>query len=492
LKSWFSENLRASNRQIVFGLVGALLVCLWCFVGFWSWWERSSIIASNSLVLEQLTAAVQEQTKSLFKQAETLLVASNHWMAEHPDKDPGRNPEFIDLVERLRKASDDLLDIRMVTRNGSLRYIPDRGQTNQTNVADRDYFRAQFDPKTRGYFVGNPLVSRVTGKWGIPISIPVDKAGGDIAVLFAAIELDRIASSFEAERIKPFGTIAIVRLDGTFLFRSPMDTQAIGSSIAQSTSWTQYLSLSSKGGFRSPQSPVDGKERIVSFSHVPDYPLLVTVTTPVDDLLGPWKVHTAILAMVAVIVSILAVLMGSVLLRTMTSEERVRQELEHLMLTDQLTGVGNRRMLTRRLDEEILRAERYGRAMTAVFFDLDFFKQINDTYGHSVGDSVLTRVAQSLASNLRQSDHLGRFGGEEFVVLLPETGIEDALTLVERMRAAIAAIEMPEMHGHITVSAGLAQWASGENGESLLHRSDRALYQAKASGRDRSCVDPGH
>lgn len=488
-RAWLGEHLQSGNRHIVAGLVGALLVCLWSFVGFWSWWERSSIIASNTLYLEQLTTAVQEQTKGLFKQAETLLVVANHWMAEHPDEDPGQAPEFIDLVERLRRTSAGLLDIRMVTRSGDLRYIPDHGQTNHTNVADRDYFRAQFDEKTRGLFVGNPLVSRVTGKWGIPISIPVDKAGGDVAVIFVAIELSKIAGWFEAERIKPSGTIGITRMDGTFIFRSPMDAKVIGSSIAQSTAWTQHLGVSPKGVYQSERSPVDGKPRLVSFARVPDYPLVVSVTAAVDDVFGPWRVQTFNLAMVAVVVSLCGMLLGSILMRAMTSEEEIRRELERLMLTDPLTGVGNRRMLTLRLDEEILRAERYSRAFTAVFFDLDHFKQVNDTYGHKVGDSVLTRVAGSLSSNLRQSDHIGRFGGEEFVVLLTETGIEEAMTLVERMRAAVAAIQMPEMQGQITISAGLAQWRHGESADALLHRSDRALYRAKESGRDRSCAD---
>lgn len=488
-KTWLGEHLQPGNRQIVVGLVGALLVCLWSFVGFWSWWERSSIISSNTLNLEQLTTAVQEQTKGLFKQAETSLVVANHWMAAHPADDPGKAPEFIDLVERLRKTSDGLLDIRMVTRSGGLRYIPDRGQANQTNVTDRDYFRAQLNEKTRGLFVANPLVSRVTGKWGIPISIPVDKAGGDVAVLFVAIALDGIAGSFEAERIKPSGTVGISRMDGTFLFRSPMDGKVIGSSIAQSTAWTQHLGVSPKGVYQSERSPVDGKPRLVSFARVPDYPLVVSVTAAVDDVLEPWRIQSFNLAMVAVVVSLFGVLLGSRLMRAMTSEEKSRRELEHLMLTDPLTGVGNRRMLTLRLDEEILRAQRYSRALTAVFFDLDHFKRVNDTYGHKVGDSVLTRVAESLSSNLRQSDHIGRFGGEEFVVLLTETGIEEAMTLVERMRAAVAAIQMPEMQGQITISAGLAQWRPGESGDMLLHRSDRALYRAKESGRNRSHTD---
>jgi diguanylate cyclase (GGDEF)-like protein len=162
--------------------------------------------------------------------------------------------------------------------------------------------------------------------------------------------------------------------------------------------------------------------------------------------------------------------------------------MEHLMLTDSLTGIGNRRMLNRWLDEEIVRAQRYERPLTAVFIDLDFFKKINDNYGHGVGDTVLTRVAECLRGQLRQSDHVGRFGGEEFVVLLVETSLEESLPLIERMRAAVNALHFPEMPSSVTVSAGVAQLKAGENGESLLNRSDSALYKAKTSGRNQTCV----
>lgn len=489
LKDWLIAQSSGVNHRLVYGLVGGLLLCLWGFVGFWSWWERSSTLAANAQVLEQLTTAVHEQTRNLFKQAETSLTVASLWMAEHPDQDPGKAPGFIRLVENLRQASDKLIDIRMVTRDGTLRYIPDRGQTNRTHVADRDYFQAQLNEKTRGLYVAQPVISRVTGKLGIPISIPVTRAGGDVAVLFAAIELDRIAGTFEAERIQPQGTIAMIRDDGLFLFRSPMDEKIIGSNVAQSAMWQRNMGALPRGFYESERSPVDGLSRAVAFSRVQDYPLVVAVTASIDDLLRAWRMHTLILISVALFISIAFVLLGITLLRCMRGEAAVRRTLEHLTLTDPLTGVGNRRMLELRLDDEILRAQRYGRALTAVYFDLDHFKLVNDSYGHDIGDTVLRQVADSLVANVRQSDHVTRLGGEEFVVLLTETGISAAVTLVERMRAAVAALHTPGLPQHVTISAGLAQWREGENAESLLRRADRALYRAKASGRNSAFTD---
>ena len=164
-------------------------------------------------------------------------------------------------------------------------------------------------------------------------------------------------------------------------------------------------------------------------------------------------------------------------------------QLEQLMLTDPLTGIGNRRLLTIRLEEEVLRAHRFRRPLTAVFFDVDRFKRVNDTYGHAIGDLVLIHVAESLKANLRECDMLGRFGGEEFVVLLIETGIDDAIKIAERMRLAVSGIQLPEVVKQITVSAGLAELKSGETAEALLQRSDRALYRAKKSGRNCCLVD---
>jgi len=483
------RHLQPRSERIVVGMVATFLLCVWGFVVFWSLWERASILASNEVKLQLLNNAVQQQTKGLFVQAETSLAIAKHWMEQHPDQDPGKTNDFIELVETLRQKSDGLIDIRMVTKDGILRYIPDRGQTNYLKVDDRDYFRAQLDARTRGLFFGNPLVSRVTGKWGVPVSLPVEGAGGNIGVIFAAIELDRMATSFEGQRIKPSGAISITRSDGVLLFRTPMVEGAIGKSVAQSPGWQDHLSAKSQGTYITDKSSVDGLQRMVSFVKVSGYPLVTAVTQGTREVLYPWALHTGILAAVAGLISAFAWGVGSILLRSLASEHTVKQELEHLMLTDSLTNMGNRRFLKLRLDEEVTRAQRYGRSLTAVFFDLDHFKEVNDQYGHPVGDVVLQRVAQCLSSNIRSSDHIARFGGEEFVVLLTETGIQDALVQVERMREAVAKVEIPEAPVQIRVSAGLAQWMDSETGDALLQRSDRALYKAKAEGRNRACLD---
>lgn len=159
-------------------------------------------------------------------------------------------------------------------------------------------------------------------------------------------------------------------------------------------------------------------------------------------------------------------------------------QLEEMTRTDPLTGIGNRRMILCRLDEEIHRARRHERLLTAVFLDLDHFKRINDGWGHGVGDAVLVAVAECLRANLRVGDLIGRHGGEEFVALLLDTGLGDAESVVERLRRTVSELVVTGLPEQITISAGLAEWRRGENGDDLLRRADRALYRAKESGRN--------
>ena len=164
-------------------------------------------------------------------------------------------------------------------------------------------------------------------------------------------------------------------------------------------------------------------------------------------------------------------------------------QLEHLMRTDPLTGVGNRRHLVEQLEVEVERSRRYHHRLSVMFMDLDHFKRVNDRCGHPVGDLVLAAAAGHLRAKVRGSDILGRFGGEEFLVLMPDTPLEQAQAAAERWLSGLPDLETPGLPWPITASAGVAEYQSGDTAESLLSRCDAALYQAKADGR--ACVRTG-
>jgi diguanylate cyclase (GGDEF)-like protein len=155
--------------------------------------------------------------------------------------------------------------------------------------------------------------------------------------------------------------------------------------------------------------------------------------------------------------------------------------LEALLREDALTGLSNRRAILTQLGGMVSGARRHGHPLSIAVCDLDRFKAINDTYGHKTGDQVLIAAAHAISTHLRAEDQLGRLGGEEFLVLLPDTGAEAAGHFAERMRAEVAAAPTPVP---VTVSIGIATW-DDEAPEELLQRADEALYAAKNAGRDR-------
>ncbi|MCX6075010.1 MAG: diguanylate cyclase [Campylobacterales bacterium] len=157
---------------------------------------------------------------------------------------------------------------------------------------------------------------------------------------------------------------------------------------------------------------------------------------------------------------------------------------EELSITDQLTQLYNRGYLDKILDKEMNRFGRYGTPMSVIMIDIDYFKEVNDLYGHLSGDRVLIELAQILKSNIRTTDTLGRWGGEEFMIICSQNTLNEALQLAEKLRLAIESYPFPRI-GTKTASFGVASVRSNENELGLIQRVDNALYQAKALGRNR-------
>ncbi|KFX70035.1 hypothetical protein TMS3_0111040 [Pseudomonas taeanensis MS-3] len=163
-------------------------------------------------------------------------------------------------------------------------------------------------------------------------------------------------------------------------------------------------------------------------------------------------------------------------------------QLEHLANTDRLTGQWTRLKFEEVALHEIKRAERYGFPLALIFFDIDRFKLINDEHGHETGDYVLRNVAQRIKAQLRESDCLCRWGGEEFIILMPHTDLEHAVVMAEKLRLLLAA-EPLDKRINVTASFGVTQWQPGQGLRELVHCADQLLYRAKQMGRDRvECI----
>lgn len=200
---------------------------------------------------------------------------------------------------------------------------------------------------------------------------------------------------------------------------------------------------------------------------------------PGGDMMEPTLLQTLYLS--AFVVIGLLLLIGAVLMAT----ERVRTELEYLATHDVLAGTLNRRAILSACEDELERSQRYGQPFTLLMIDLDHFKAVNDNFGHLHGDRVLVHFAKQARAALRRADRFGRYGGEEFLILLPNTTADAASPVAQRIHTALA-------RGHALdckVSIGVATWRGAEDSlDAILARADEALYSAKAKGRNQTCA----
>jgi diguanylate cyclase (GGDEF)-like protein len=176
------------------------------------------------------------------------------------------------------------------------------------------------------------------------------------------------------------------------------------------------------------------------------------------------------------------------MLKAVTDQAAVainKAQLQEVAITDFLTGLFIRRYFMSRLQDELIRSERYNKTFSIAMVDIDKFKNVNDTYGHSAGDQVLKEAGRFFQKNLRQTDVIARYGGEEFVIFFPETNKDVAYILAERLRKGFSQIRLDKLP-RLTISLGISSYpGDGKDIETLIKNADMAMYTAKQNGRNK-------
>lgn len=217
--------------------------------------------------------------------------------------------------------------------------------------------------------------------------------------------------------------------------------------------------------------------------------LILTGFYNVSDILDEIRVFPRYLIYVVDdfchLISLLFIIVG--VSRWLRYNNGMLQELKALATTDGLTGVANRQHIDSVLEDQRLSALRYDRFLSVVLLDIDTFKRIYDTFGHSVGDVVLKEMAALIGSMIRETDYFGRYGGEEFLLVLPETNLTDAQLVAEKIRQAVEEHPFPKVKS-VTSSFGVACLKADESLRDFVHRADEALYASKSGGRNRVTI----
>lgn len=477
------EEWASPRTVIVFSLL--FVAALWSAVSFWVVSARDERVATTRESLQRMTHAVEDQTRRQFRLAEVILAVCANWLAANPDLDPASAPGFRRLLEDFRDHTAATIEIRLLAADGTAVAPLSDASEPLANVADSDYFRST--PAGGGLFIGAPTRRKPEGNSELPIASRLSTQA--FPILVAVIDLSKLTTVYEKQRRKPGGVITLLRSDGTILARAP-DDRLLGQALTGVTLPGAQL-LQKEQAVVLEESGDKQRRQFTSYLSVPDFPLLVTVSVAYDEALALWQKQTLWILMLATCVTVpLAVVAfrSLQLLRTLANQDA---ELQHLATTDRLTGVSSRQHFVAAFHAQLQQADPAQRPLSILVVDIDFFKRINDGYGHATGDQALISFAEAATTCLRGADMIGRLGAGEFAMLLLDTDISAAIAVAERIRKAVANISIPTENGTVqfTVSVGASQAsATDQSFEDVLKRAIEALQAARASGPDQLAV----
>ncbi|MES2017654.1 MAG: sensor domain-containing diguanylate cyclase [Pseudomonadota bacterium] len=352
-----------------------------------------------------------------------------------------------------------------------------------------------------GLFIGQPLRDATGKQWLLPLSRRITRTDGSYGgMVLASVQLAALQGYASDLELGAHGSLAVALDSGALLLARPPAGQAIGKDVSQHR-WFQLWRVP-------PRSAAGNQVRdgsLFSYRRMDGYALLVTVNRASADVLASWRDSALLSSATATLLLLLQLWMGIRLYGQIALRDRLEKErrilqkllvkksrsLRHQALKDALTGIANRRQLDTRLVREFNRAMHEGSSLAMVILDVDFFKKYNDQHGHPAGDECLKAVAGCVnGGRRRRQDLAARMGGEEFAILLPNTGLRGAIAVAEKIRKTVAAQRLTHIDGFphaVTVSCGVHALIpiEGMTAQELVDAADRALYLAKTSGRNR-------
>ncbi|KQP94118.1 dethiobiotin synthetase [Methylobacterium sp. Leaf113] len=432
------------------------------------------------------------------------------------ERDIARNVELIDLT--LLAVQDNLRAPGLAKLDASMRQLVlfDRAATakdlgvlfvldengdivedaavsppRKGNYADRDYFQAHKANRHLGLFIGRPIVSRLTGERMVNFTRRIDKSDGSFGgLVLGSLKLTYLGRLFDQIGLGRDGAINLYLKDGTRITRHPFLEADVGVNIAGSRTFDRFA-REGTGAFVE-ISVRDGVRRLYTFTRVGELPLILNVALSVDEVEAGWRTKAAVIGSVVLVLCGLTVGLSLLFGRELRRRAAMQAELARLSETDTLTGLANRRRFEEAYARACADAGRTGRPLSLLVVDADHFKRYNDRYGHAVGDEVLKALARCLSASVHRPEDLAcRVGGEEFVLLLPNTDRAGARWAAGEVHAQVSGLFVPSASigaGAVTVSIGSATGVA--DAADLYGRADAALYEAKAGGRNRTCYAP--
>ncbi len=473
---------------LIYGIVGLV------FLGAGAW-LANDLITSRASILAERSALALQTSRFMSQQFGTTVTATDYVLRDVTTKVTVAELDAAGSDPEIQQQLSALVREKLATLPGvtGLAFLDQRcifvAAADEHLIGFHSNTQPCVDPgqvlENRTYIEYVPASKSANKQPAILVSRPMLSSDGFFqSGALAAIVLSTAQDWIASFDIGEHDTLAMVDGEGILLAHHPSMPDAIGQVLQSSPDQPRFGDQRGSASFIT-VSPLDGREHIYGISKVENIPLNIIVSYDVADILREWqqRVWQSAVGFIS-----LLVLLG-LALRTHLDALAQRYEVQQLAITDPLTGVANRRQLMVAGEHEIAKAIRYKHPASVLMVDIDHFKSINDTWGHPTGDRVIQSCVQAMVSTIRNTDIVGRLGGEEFGVILTGTTSEGALTLATRLRDCIEhSVTVKSDSGApvgFTVSigvAGLDEEASSFEG--LLGRADQALYEAKRRGRN--------
>ena len=478
----------------------------------WNLWsDYQNQVEETGIATANMTRALAAQAESVLKVGDAVLSEIVE-RVEHDGTSGSAGDRLHGRMMSLASSTPGIHGVFVYGPGGDWR-ITHLAQPMKANNTDREYFQYHLAHADRATHVGRPVRSRSTGALIIPLSRRIDNADGSFGgVAMVSLRVDFFGKFYDGFDVGRSGAILLAKDDGTLIFRRPFVERLVGTSVLNGPVMRLMREHGPVGTYMAVAN-IDHVERLYSYRHLDNFPLVVASALARDELLAGWE-RQAVVSSAAVLLAMALVLLGGARLARQIRvrdqlEERLRQagealrsdnvSLQTLADSDGLTGLANRRAFEACLAREYERARRSGTPFSVILFDIDNFKRYNDRYGHVAGDDCLRRVATVVGTAPRRpADLAARYGGEEFAIILPDTDLAGATAVAENLRASVAALELAHddsplgvVSASLGVYTGYPRSAARSDPLAWVEAADQQLYEAKAAGRNRVVARQG-
>jgi diguanylate cyclase (GGDEF)-like protein len=471
---------RSANR-----LIAALLVVIICFCAVCA---KLLIDARNSAwqgALESaksLVAALELDTELNIESFDLSLQAVVDNLG-HPDI-KGISPDLRQLVLFDRSATARHLDaILVIDETGHTLFDSRTTDPKPAYRGDRDYFQHHAANDSSALFIGRPMTVQATGRPVMTLSRRISHPDGSFAgVVVGGLRLTYFQDLFKNISLGANDSITFSSADGALLTRWPDKPEFFGRDMRHAEIF-KHLAQARSGHFET-NAVTDGVHRLVAYSRIGDFPLVVGVGKSTADIFADWRRYASAVGLLVAALWILVIFLIIELRRRAEAE----RSLAVLATTDELTGLANRRKFDETISRKWRRAFRERQPIALMMFDVDLFKDYNEHNGRQAGDRLLQSVGRAMAASVKRATDLAtRDGGDEFSILLPGTPVEGAIRVTERVRKCLAELCFACGVKPASLSVGVAALVpdQGETHAALLAAADEALHRAKEAGRNR-------